>query len=144
MSWYYYSGNVVRSIPQGRFKSVAVRPNTKVEILEVTQEVQALISQGVLRRTGKPLGAVSLSDQPPRTPIRIQDVVPKSPLAMYVAEKGVTKDPGVAPQKPLGKPEHTVHELSDPVGGAPDSIAAALTIGEAADNSKRRGRRSDQ
>lgn len=139
MAWYYYSGRVVRAIPQTRTKSVAVRPNTKVEILEVTKEVQALISQGVLRRTGRPVGATSVADKAPQEPVRMQDVVQKSSLAMHFAEKGMTESKDMPPRKSVGKPEFTVHEVAS-AEAAPPEAAAELPAAPAAKSSKKKMR----
>lgn len=110
MAWYFYSGNVVKSVPVSRTKSVAVRPNSKVEILELTLEAQILLSKGVLRRTGKPLGATSMESQPPRPRVSLRDILPPSGLALHFAEKGVTTSEAMPPHKPVGSPEYTIHE----------------------------------
>ncbi|MFA4971300.1 MAG: hypothetical protein WC683_01720 [bacterium] len=117
MSWYYYSGSVPTGIPVSRTKSVAVAPHTKVEIVDMTPAAQALLRRGVLRRTGRPAGAplrtnVAVTDQ------KVADVVPKSALARYFAEKGVTKSKEMPPKKPVGKPEFTEHELAVVAGEA--------------------------
>lgn len=127
MGWYYYSGNVVKSIPVSRTKSVAVRPNSKIEILEVTQEAQTMLSMGILKRTGKPLGATSMEDAPPRPKIHLRDVLPPSGLAMHFAEKGVTSSEALPPRKPVGAPEFTVHELE-----AKSAVVAPEMPGDAA------------
>lgn len=156
MSWYYYSGRIVRSIPVSRNKSVAVRPNTKVEILEITQEAQAMMRSGDLKRTGKPLGAVSLGDLPPRPLVKMRDVVPPSALAQHFAEKGVTPSRDMPPQKPVGAQEFTVHELAakgivhaprpEPVAPAApmvdDPVAEAADAADADPAAEDGGRRS--
>jgi len=126
MAWYYYSGPIPQAIRVSSTKSVAVHPHSKVEILEVTREVQALLNAQVLRRCGRPLGAKSIADEPVAPPVRIQDVLPKSSLAQHFAEKGVTPSKAMPPKKPVGSPEYTVHELAlaekgitAPSGGAP-------------------------
>jgi hypothetical protein len=143
MAWYYYSGSVVKSIPVSRTKSVAVRPNSKIEILELTKEAQVMLSAGMLRRTGKPLGAKSMEDlpQPPR--VHMRDVLPPSPLAMHFAEKGVTTSAEMPPRKPLGAPEFTVHELAAPTEGAasPNADAEVLPAEDAAEDSGKSKRR---
>jgi hypothetical protein len=111
MGWYYYSGNIVKSIPVSRTKSVAVRPNSKIEILELTQEAQAMLSAGILKRSGKPLGAKSMEDAPVRPNIRLRDVLPPSSLAQHFAEKGVTLSAAMPPRKPVGSQEFTIHEM---------------------------------
>lgn len=141
MAWYYFSGNVVKSIPVSRTKSVAVRPHSKVEILEVTQEVQAMLSAGILKRTGKPLGSVSMEDAPPVPRVHLRDVLPPSSLAQNFAEKGVTSSATMPPRKPLGSPEFTVHELSvEGVIVAPESRgedAAVLPVEEVVEDNER-------
>jgi len=112
MAWYYYSGPIPQAIRVSSTKSVAVHPHSKVEILEVTREVQALLNAQVLRRCGRPLGAKSLADEPVAPPVRMQDVVPKSSLAQHFAEKGVTPSKTMPPKKPVGSPEYTIHEVA--------------------------------
>jgi hypothetical protein len=130
MAWYYYSGPITQAIRVSSTKSVAVHPHTKVEILEVTREVQALMNSQVLRRCGRPLGAKSIADEPVAPPVRMQDVLPKSSLAQHFAEKGVTPSKAMPPKKPVGSPEYTVHELalaekgiSAPSGGDAPAVA---------------------
>ena len=112
MAWYYYSGPIPQAIRVSSTKSVAVHPHSKVEILEVTREVQALLNAQVLRRCGRTLGAKSLADEPVAPPVRMQDVVPKSSLAQHFAEKGVTPSKTMPPKKPVGSPEYTIHEVA--------------------------------
>ena len=125
MAWYYYSGRVTRPIRVCSTKSVAVRPNSKIEILEVTPDVQGLLRTGELRRTGRPLGAKSLEDQPPAPQVRMQDVLPKSQLAQHFAEKGVTTSSSMPPKRPKGVQEFTVHELA-----AAEPLPATSPVGE--------------
>ena len=55
MSWYYYSGRVVRPVMVEKGRSVSVRPNTKVEIIdESTIEFKSLCRRGFFRRTSRP------------------------------------------------------------------------------------------
>lgn len=94
--WYYYSGKTVRPIPVKKGLSKSVRPNTKIEILEETVEVAALIRSGQLRITGRPPGAPSVAEAPvPQK--KIEDVLGKSELAKRFAEKGKTKAAGIPP-----------------------------------------------
>jgi hypothetical protein len=152
MSWYYFSGHTVKPIRVSSTKSVAVRPNTKVEILEIVQETQALINAGILRRTGRPKGATSIADLPPRPIVRMRDVIQKSPLATYFAEKGVTTSKEMPPQKPVGAPEYTLHEmeLAERARSAtPDegdaAVLPAVSVDEAAEKgSGKSKRRRDQ
>lgn len=145
MAWYYYSGNVVKSIPVSRTKSVAVRPNSKIEILEVTQEAQAMLSMGILKRTGKPLGAPSMEDAPPRPRVHLRDVLPPSGLALHFAEKGVTSSEALPPRKPVGSPEFTVHELAareaPVVAPEPSGDVAVLPDDAAEDNESGKSKR---
>ena len=136
MAWYYYSGPVTRPVRVSSTKSVAVRPNSKIEILEVTPDVQALIRSGCLRRTGRPLGAQSIADQEPAPQVKMKDVLQRSSLAQHFAEKGVTTSSVMPPTKTVGAQEYTVHELamdeadqSAPVG-ASSRIAADLVDGK--------------
>ena len=143
MAWYYYSGNIVKSVPVSRTKSVAVRPNSKIEILEVTKEAQVMLSAGILRRTGRPLGAKSLEDEVPVPRVHMRDVLPPSPLAQHFAEKGVTTAAEMPPRKPLGAPEFTVHELAGTreAAASEDADAATLSIEDAAEESGKSKRR---
>lgn len=154
MAWYYFSGKTVKSIRVCSTKSVAVRPNTKVEVLEVTREVQALINQGMLRKTGRPRDAKSMDGAPPRPEVRMQDVLARSALATFCAEKGVTPAKGMPPTKAVGQPEFTVHELEvagKVVAATPDAAdvlpaAGAADVANAAekDGKKWSKRRRDQ
>ena len=116
MAWYYYSGKTVRSIPVKRGLSKAVRPHSKIEILKETIEVRALIRKGQLRKTGKPKGAMSVIEEP--IPDKtVKEVVDKSPLARFFAEKGKTKSSGIPPVSKTGI-EMTEHELNVSGGNA--------------------------
>lgn len=96
MAWYYYTGKAVQSVQVKAGLSLAVKPHSKVEIIDMNQTTQVLINKGLLRRTGKPKGAVSVKDTPVPTE-KLADVMPKSDLAMIVAEKGATSSPHIAP-----------------------------------------------
>lgn len=153
MAWYYYSGPITQAIRVSSTKSVAVHPHSKVEILEVTREVQALLNAQVLRRCGRPLGAKSIADEPAAPPVRMQDVVPKSSLAQHFAEKGVTPSKAMPPKKPVGSPEYTVHELAlaekgipAPSGGEVSAVdvapaAPAAPVGEKSEKSSKKMKR---
>lgn len=141
MAWYYYSGHVTCAIRVSSTKSVAVRPNTKIEILEVTREVQALLAKGMLRRSGRPVGATSLEDASPPTDLRMEDVVSRSPLATFFAEKGVTTSKTMPPQKAVGAPEYTIHELemagsTKPAIPEPAEDVAVLPVEAVADGAE--------
>lgn len=153
MAWYYYSGKIVKAVRVSSTKSVAVRPNTKVEILEVTREVQALLRAGVLRKTGRPRDAQSVGEAAPEPTPRMQDVVERSPLASYFAEKGVTSSKAMPPQKPVGAPEFTVHEMemagktvtAPTAGAAADALPVADVAGVAEEGERKWSkRRRDQ
>jgi hypothetical protein len=110
MAWYYYSGKTARPIPVKRGLSKSVRPHSKVEILEETIEVKALIRKGQLRKTGKPKNMSLVSDEP--IPDKtIKEVIGKSPLARFFAEKGITKSSNMPPVSKVGM-EMTEHELN--------------------------------
>jgi hypothetical protein len=110
MSWYYYSGSVVRPVQVKPGETRAIRPHSKVEILTMTPEAQAMIRKGILRRTGKPKGAKPL-DPTPKKEIKIEDVVQKSRMAQNIAEKGVTSSRNKPPKPVKGSPvELTVGE----------------------------------
>lgn len=111
MGWYYYSGNVVRSVQVSEGKSVAVRPHTKVEIHTMTKSAQSLIGIGVLKKTGRPVGVVIAEPKKVEPEVKIEDVLKPSPLAQVIAEKGVTSSPSIEPKKPVGDPELTIHEI---------------------------------
>lgn len=119
MSWYYYSGNIVRSIQVSDSISVAVRPKTKIQIEKITKDTQAMINAGMLRKTGNPNRANEIRKA---SGLKMQDVVPKSDMAKYVAEKGVTSSKDLPPRKAVGAPEMTEHEAS--VESAPSLVVA--------------------
>ena len=109
MAWYYYTGKTVRPIPVKKGLSKAVRPHSRIEILEETIEVRALIRKGELRRTGKPKGATSVADEP--VPEKtVKEAIGKSALARFFAEKGKTKAPSIPPVSKTGV-ELTEHEI---------------------------------
>jgi hypothetical protein len=111
MPWFYYSGNIARPIPVRKGISVAVRPHTKVEIIDTqSREVQALKGKGLLKPTGRPVDAVSVKEKQVPT-ATVADVTPRSALSERIAEKGVTIDKGQAPRKIKGSPEMTEGEL---------------------------------
>lgn len=112
MAWYYYTGRVARPIPVKKGLSKSVRPNTKVEILELTAESEALIRKKELRRTGAPKCAKPVAEEPV-TNVDVKKVVEKSDLAKMFAEKGFTKAPGMPPIAKAG-PEMTEAELNAP------------------------------
>jgi len=62
MSWYYYSGVVVRPIPVKKGVSVSVRPATKIEIIEMTPEADALVRCGQLRIASRDHNAKNIRD----------------------------------------------------------------------------------
>ena len=137
MGWYYYSGTVVRPIPVKKGLSKSVRPKSKVEILEMTPEANALIRKGQLRVTSRDKGAVPAA-QVPVPQKTVADVVPKSDMAKNVAEKGVTTAATLPPKKPVGNPETTEGEdaakaKEEADRGADESAAA----GEGDDASKK-------
>jgi len=113
MPWFYYSGNVSRTLPVKKGLSVAVAPHSKVEILDPNiREVQALRKKGLLRRTGRPAGAKSVQSLPGVSAEDVKAVTPRSAMSQKIAEKGVTKDKGQAPKTPKGRPpEMTDGEL---------------------------------
>jgi len=100
MGWYYYSGKVVRPIMIKKGRSVSVRPNSRVEVLdESTFEFKSLSRRGLLRRTGKPKN-LNVEEKPVPTK-RVEDVVVKSDMAKSIAEKGVTKSKDVLPSSKI-------------------------------------------
>lgn len=111
MPWYYYSGKTVRPILVKKGLSKSTRPHKKVEILEITPEVQALIIKKELRRTSPPKGAESIADKPVAE-IKIEEVVEKSELAKKFAEKGKTVSRSIPPKTKSGKQEMTEGELN--------------------------------
>jgi len=89
MPWFYYTGKTIRPIQIKKGVSVAVRPNSHVEVEEVTRETRALIGK-VLKRKGRPNGMRSFVDiDPPQE--KMVEVLPKPEIAKFVAEKGFTK-----------------------------------------------------
>jgi hypothetical protein len=97
MPWYYYSGKVVRPIMIEKGRSVSVRPNTKVEIIdESTIEFKSLCRRGFLRRTSRPKNLeVDKKEISTKT---VKDVVPKSKMAKIIAEKGITVSKDIPPE----------------------------------------------
>ena len=97
MPWYYYSGKVVRPIMIEKGRSVSVRPNTKVEIIdESTIELKSLCRRGFLRRTSRPKNLeVDKKEISTKT---VKDVVPKSKMAKIIAEKGITVSKDIPPE----------------------------------------------
>lgn len=97
MTWYYYSGKVVRPVMVEKGRSVSVRPNTRVEILdESTLEFKSLCRRGFLRRTSRPKGfEIEKKEVSVKT---VKDVVPKSKMAEVIAEKGVTVSKEISPK----------------------------------------------
>lgn len=110
MPWFYYSGSCPRSIPVKKGLSVAVRPYSKIEIIDTgNKEVQVLRRKGKLRPTGRPAGTRSITETEldSRT---TEEVTSKSVLAQKIAEKGVTQSKDKAPKSK--KPEYTEGELA--------------------------------
>lgn len=105
MAWYYYTGNVPRSIPVKKGLSKVVTRCSRVEILEMTLEVQVLIRKKMLRRTGVPKGALSVAEDPV-VDQAIESVVEPPKMARSVAEKGKTKSAKIEPVS-SGKVEMT-------------------------------------
>lgn len=87
MPWFYYRGRTIRPIQIKKGVSVAVRPKSYVEIKEMTKETRALVGNK-LQRKGRPHGMRSFVDEAPVE--NIEEEVPKSKLARFVAEKGIT------------------------------------------------------
>lgn len=99
MSWFYYSGNVTRSITIKKGLSVVAKPHSKVEILDANlPEVRALRRKGHLRVTSRPKDAKSVNDLPVMTGEDVKRVTSKSKLAGWVAEKGVAFSKGETPR----------------------------------------------
>lgn len=110
MTWYYHSGKTVRPIPVKKGLSKSVRPNSRVEILELTSESKALIRKHELTICGKPKGAKSIADEPiPSTDIAA--AIGVTPMARSIAEKGKTTDSKIAPTT-IGIPQMTEGELA--------------------------------
>lgn len=97
MTWYYYSGRVVRPIMIEKGCSISVRPHTRVEILdESTLEFKSLYRRGFLRKTSRPKYLeIEKKEIPTET---VKDVVPKSKMAEVIAEKGVTVSKDIPPE----------------------------------------------
>jgi hypothetical protein len=97
MPWYYYSGKVVRPIMIEKGRSISVRPNTKVEIIdESTIEFKSLCRRGFLRRTSRPKNLeVEKKEISTKT---VKDVMPKSKMAKVIAEKGITVSKDIHPE----------------------------------------------
>ena len=110
MAWYYYSGNIVRSIPVKAGLSKVAKPRSKIEIITETKEVQIMKKRGLLRRTSPVKGAVSVVSDPVEE-LKMEDVIQKSAMAKVVAEKGVTGSKGLPPTT-KGNPEMTEAELA--------------------------------
>lgn len=107
MASYYYSGNIVRPIPVSKGRSVAVRPNTKFEVFEETQEIQNLVARGVIRRCG----GTKVKGTVPDPPVKIDPKkIPVPQFSRSIAEKGVTSAKGIPP-KATGSVEMTEDEV---------------------------------
>jgi len=104
MPWFYYSGNIPRSVEVKKGVSVAMRPHSKVEIKDVSlQSVQVMVRKGLLRRSGRDPSVASVIATV--HPVKAEDIVkatPKPHMAVNVAEKGVTSGPGMAPKSVKG------------------------------------------
>jgi len=138
MAWFTYTGKVVRSIRVSNTKSVAARPNQKIEIVIMTKEAQALVGS-VLRPAAPPVNAVATVAADPEEKLDMRAVLQPSALAQHFAEKGVTTSKDMAPRKPVGAPEYTIHELAmSKVEAGVEGGAAALDVG---DKSKVKGKR---
>jgi len=113
MAWYYYSGTTSRPIPVKKGVSIAAKPHSKIEIIDVnSKEVQILSQKGLLVRTGPPVKkGISVIDQIPMDGKKIAEVTPPSKMAAAIAEKGKTNDRKMPPEK-IGKVEMTSGELS--------------------------------
>lgn len=109
MPWYYNRSNVTRPVQVKPGVTVAVKPHTKVEIVKMTPEAQALIRKGVFQRTGKPRNAKPVRE-PAKDEPKIEDVVGKSEMAKKIAEKGKTTSKNKPPKRKDGKPEMTEGE----------------------------------
>lgn len=113
MTWYYYSGDTTKPIPDGIGNVVAVRPNTKIEIFAESPLVKRLLSTRKLRRTSKPVENV-----PKVTEIKEDKNIDKSidikktKFSVSVAEKGKTKSRDQEPKKEAGVVGMTAGEMS--------------------------------
>ena len=101
MAWYFYTGSVVRPIPIKLGMSKSVRPNSKVEILELTIDAQALIRRGQLRLTAKPKVVPPASTESVSV-VKLVDVLKTSLMAETFAEKGKSPDAGTPPVSAFG------------------------------------------
>ena len=144
MPWYYYSGKTVRPIPVKKGLSKSVRPHKKVEILEMTLEVQALVNKRELRRTSPPMGAESIADKPVPE-LKVEDVVRKSELASRFAEKGKTISKGIPPKTKSGEQEMTEVEMNvakNGSSGPADGVVEAESLPKVEEKKgKKKGRR---
>lgn len=101
MAWFLYNGLRPKPVPTGDGNVVAVRPQSKIEIKNMTPAAQALVNKGELIRTSAPKDKI---ERAPADPI----VEPrKSSLADWVAEKGHTPSRGLPPKRADGKVELT-------------------------------------
>jgi hypothetical protein len=148
MPWYYYSGKTVRPIPVKKGLSRSVRPGRKIEISEITQEAQALISKKELRRCAPPGTqgkGMSIKDAPVPEK-KLTDVLPKSEMARKFAEKGRTTSPGIPPKTSSGKPEMTEGEMQIAENGTKaepvDGVVEAESLPSDGKKKNKKGRRS--
>lgn len=134
----------MRPIPVKHGLSKSVRPKSKIEILEVTAEVQALLRKGHLRLTGKPKGAQSVAEVPvPKQ--TVADVLKRSEMAGRIAEKGLTTSATIPPvsrnpemtdgelvadEKGSGEPQIFVMDNADADDGELDSESDADGVEE--------------
>lgn len=62
MAWYYYSGNTPVPVPVKKGASVSVVRGSKTEILIDSPQLQALLRNGMLKRTSAPVGRMKAED----------------------------------------------------------------------------------
>lgn len=110
MSWYYYTGKMVRPIMVSKHRSKAVRPNTKIEILEIIGDTQSLIDNGILRATGNPnINIKKVKKKIEKAEKSLKEVLKASKFAASFAEKGKTSSAKIAPSSK--NPEFTAGEV---------------------------------
>jgi hypothetical protein len=138
MPWYYYSGTVVRPVPRGDGVTVAARPHTKVEIVKPTPETQAMIRKNLLKRTGPPK---EVKERKPVDTKKIREVVPKSTMARFFAEKGETDSAKMKPRVRVGKPEMTEPEEA---GIRPENAKKDAGVADVSSDADEAGSASDK
>ena len=111
MPWYRYVGNIVRPIQKKKGVTAAVRPHSKVEIVELTPETRVLIRKRILVPASPDKAAKPVEKVTPPNIAEMKEALPRSSMSAMVAEKGKTDSRNKPPKSK--HPEYTVGEIED-------------------------------